>query len=110
MSNKARGAARENKVAEELRADGWLVKGTGDAHGKVDLIALRGGEAKLVQVKGSRWSAYSDFSPAERETLGGEGAKAGFPVWLAWAPPDRKPTRWIPEEDWPRGKNRSAVG
>jgi hypothetical protein len=111
----ARGAARERKVADELRADGWIVKGTGDAHGAIDQIACRHGVTRIIQVKGSRRSPYSDFPPHERAQFLREARQAGWglggdppcepPVhieaWLAWAPPDRKPTRWIHPDEWP---------
>lgn len=101
----ARGAARERKVADELRDDGWVVKGTGDAHGAVDLIALKAGEVpRLVQVKGNRsGGAFMNFRPEERAELLREALAAGAEAWLAYAPPDRKPTRWIPPSEWPGG-------
>ncbi len=103
MSNQARGARAERKVADELRADGWLVKGTGDAHGAVDTIALRDGEAMLLQIKASsvKRGRFADFPPEDRLEIQREAAKAGFPVWLVWAPPDRKPPRWIHPSEWP---------
>jgi Holliday junction resolvase len=98
----ARGAARERKVAEEQRADGWLVKGTGDAHGCVDQIHAKAGEpVRAVQVKGSRRGPFADFGPAERLAFLAEADAAGLEPWLAWAPPDRKPTRWLRPDSWP---------
>lgn len=104
MSGGSRGAARERKVADEQRADGWVVKGTGDAHGHIDQIHAKAGERpRAVQVKGSSASRgpYADFQPEEREAFLREADKGGLEPWLAWAPPDRKPTRWIPPGKWP---------
>lgn len=109
VSGANRGAARERKVAKEARADGWIVKGTGDSHGAVDQIHLKKDMApRCVQVKGSSVSRgrFADFPPEDRELLLQEAAKAGAEAWLAWAPPDRKPTRWIPPIEWPGMKER----
>lgn len=109
MRGASHGAARERKVATEQREDGWIVKGTGDAHGAVDQIHLKKGETpRCVQVKGSsaKRGPYADFPPEDREILLQEAAKAGAEAWLAWSPPDRKPTRWIPPIEWPGMKKR----
>jgi hypothetical protein len=105
----ARGAARERKVADELRADGWIVKGTGDAHGAIDSIAVRDGVTRLIQVKGSSVARgrFADFHPDERALFLNEAMIAGYgrhdhiQAWLVWAPADRKPPRWIPPSEWP---------
>lgn len=100
----SRGAARERKVAEEQRADGWVVKGTGDAHGVIDQIHAKAGVGyRAVQVKGSaaHRGPYADFQPEEREQMKAEAKRGGLDPWLAWAPPDRKPTRWVHADDWP---------
>jgi len=102
LNRQKKGAYAEGKVAKEARAEGWIVKGTGDAHGAVDQIHVRLGQCRLVQVKGNRnGGAYSNFGPEERQGMLDEALRAGFEAWLAWAPPDRKPTRWICSKDWP---------
>lgn len=104
MSHGRRGNAREQKVAKELRDAGWEVKGTGDAHGAVDLMAIqRGRKPIVVQVKGTAVArgAFGDFKPKERRELLEAAERGGANAWLAWAPPDRKPTRWIEPQDWP---------
>jgi hypothetical protein len=89
-------------VAEELRAEGYVVKGTGDAHGAIDLIALKAGEKpRCVQVKGNLGGPFMNFRPKEREQFLVEAEMAGADAWLAYAPPDRQPTRWLPPFEWP---------
>lgn len=88
----------------ELERDGWIVKGTGDAHGQIDLIALRDGVCSLIQVKGSKSGPFAHFGPEARAALLDQARIAGFPAVLAWAPPDRKPTRWIPPSEWPNNE------
>ena len=91
-------------MAEELRTEGFLVKGTGDAHGAIDLIALKKGHQPLViQVKGNRdGGPYANFRPLERILMAAEAIQAGAAAYLAWAPPDRKPTRWYHVDQWPK--------
>lgn len=106
MSAKSRGAAREWKVRRELEATGWLVKGSGDSHGAVDLIAVKAGYVRLIQVKGSKAGPFEHFRPEERAAFLEECGRAIGPspsisVWLAWAPPDRQPTRWLRPDEWP---------
>lgn len=105
MSAKARGAARERVVADLLREMDWVCKGTGDAHGHIDLIALKRGERPMVlQIKGTL-TPFDHFRPAERDAFLTEVAAAGWPealdAYLVWAPPDRKPPRFIAPEHWP---------
>lgn len=102
MNRQGKGAYAERKVAQEARRDGWIVKGTGDAHGVVDQIHVRLGQVRLVQVKGNRnGGPYSNFGPEARAQMKDEALRAGFEAWLAWAPPDRKPTRWLSSKQWP---------
>ena len=105
MSAQSRGAARERVVADLLRELGWLYKGTGDAHGHIDGIALRRGERPMaLQIKGTR-TPYSHFGPTARQAFLQEVAAAGWPeeidAYLVWAPPDRKPPRFIAPQHWP---------
>jgi Holliday junction resolvase len=102
MNCQSRGSARERIVAEELRAKGWIVKGTGDAHGAIDLIAVRRGDVRLIQVKGNRdGGPFANFRPTERKLMNEEALRAGFKAWLVYAPPDRQAPRWIPSWTWP---------
>lgn len=89
-------------MAEELRAEGWIVKGTGDAHGAIDLIALKCGHAKVIQVKGNRSGGpFANFRPAERKLMLEEAEAAGAEAFLVYAPPNRQAPQWIPPMVWP---------
>lgn len=108
MSSGRRGSARERAVANELRADGWVYKGTGDAHGQIDGIALKRGQLPMiVQTKGSSRARgpYADFEPLERAQLETEAEAAGWPehaeLWLAWKPTPKGATSWIEPGEWP---------
>lgn len=102
MSRQSRGAARERIVAEQLRSEGWIVKGTGDAHGAIDLIALKGGYAKVIQVKGNlKGGPFANFRPPERKLMLEEAKTAGAEAVLVYAPPNRRAPQWIPPMGWP---------
>lgn len=100
MTNYAqRGRQRERQVAERLYSEGWVVlKGT--SYGICDLTAMRDGDTPmLIEVK-STARPYHTFSPAERETLRLEAARAGARAVLAHWPP-RGQLRLIPSTEWP---------
>ena len=103
MSRQSRGAARERIVAEELRAEGWIVKGTGDAHGAIDLIALKRGERpRVLQIKGNvAGGPFMNFRQPERSLIQQEALQADADAWLVYAPPDRKAPRWLHPGEWP---------
>lgn len=108
MNTKAKGAAIENAVASELRADGWVYKGTGDAHGTIDGIALKRGHRPLaVQTKGSsrKRGAFADFGPLERALCEQEAERAGWPEYvdlrMAWKPAAGAATVWFAPSEWP---------
>jgi len=101
MTNHAqRGRARERKVAEHLRAEGWVtLKGT--TYGVCDLAAMRAGDTPmLIEVKSTTRGPYHDFPPAEREVMRLEAERAGARAVLAWWPP-RGQLRLIPSSEWP---------
>jgi Holliday junction resolvase len=96
------GRARERKVAEHLRRQGWVVvKGT--SFGVCDLAAMRKGDVPmLVEVKANAGSPYMNFRSPERCGLALEAELAGALAVLAHWPP-RKPLRLIPSSEWPLG-------
>jgi Holliday junction resolvase len=98
------GPARERALANLLRADGWVVKGTGDAHGVFDLIAARKGELMFIEVKANRKGGpYMNFRKQDREDLLAEAEQAGAEAWLVHWPPNKQPS-WIPPALWPGNK------
>jgi Holliday junction resolvase len=69
--------------------------------GVADVIAVRAGEIRLVEVKStSAPSPFASFGPAARSALQDAAEIAGGSAWLVHWPP-RKPPRWIPSDEWP---------
>jgi Holliday junction resolvase len=94
------GRARERKVAEHLRREGWVVlKGT--SFGVCDLAALRAGDMPmLIEVKANSGSPFMNFRGVDREVMQLEADRAGARAVLAHWPP-RRPLRLIPSSEWP---------
>lgn len=55
-----RGRAREYKVMELLRTDGWTVGRSAGSHSPVDLFAAKDGRILLVQVKSGQARAKKE--------------------------------------------------
>jgi len=101
--NKNFGTGREHKVRDWLlERDYWVCRATGSL-GDADLVALKAGDRRLVEVKGSKYGPYHDFPPAERAELSFAARLADCTAWLAWWPP-RGELRWFPESEWPARK------
>lgn len=99
-NNKAFGTRREHMVRDWLlEHDYWVCRATGSL-GDADLVALKKGDRRLVEVKGSKHGPYHDFPPADRADISFAAELAGCDAWLAWWPP-RGELRWIPEREWP---------
>mgnify|MGYP001117449469 CR=1 FL=1 len=99
-----RGAAKENRRARQLEADGWVCAVTRGSHGPFDILAVRAGRRpRLEQVKSTR-TPFSSFPPREREQLLELGRRAGADVFLVWFPPRSNDPVVIPPEDWPKRK------
>lgn len=95
-----RGSNRERAVAEQLRADGWIVYRSAGSHGNADLVAMKVGfPPLLVQVKSSV-RPFEHFRPSERIALEHEAIMAGAVCWLVHWPSYGEPT-WISRFDWP---------
>jgi len=60
-----RGRAKEYKVMEILRKDGWLCSRSAMSHGPVDIFAGKDGKTFLIQVK----SGKARINRKEREEL-----------------------------------------
>ena len=70
MTQYARGAVFERKVAALLTDDGYLVIRSAGSHGEADLVALKPGQVLLVQAKTSgrldpgEWNAFHKAAEA----------------------------------------------
>ena len=62
-----------------FRTEGWAAYRTPASKGAVDVIALRNGEIRLIQIKSTRnpGSPYTDFGPSARTRLLEEADRAG---------------------------------
>lgn len=114
-TGRARGTQRENAVAGELRAQGWVVGSMRTSAGGGDLIASRlhfkGSvdrstgqrspfpEVWLVEVK-STSKPYERFGPADRKAMLEVAEQAGAVAWLAHWPKNGKLTM-IRSTSWP---------
>jgi len=99
-NNKAFGTKREHMVRDWLlERDFWVCRATGSL-GDADLVALKAGDRRLVEVKGSKHGPYHDFGPSDRADILFAARLADCTAWLAWWPP-RGQLQWIPAEDWP---------
>lgn len=106
MSASKRGHQRERDLVRLLRSEGWDGAGPAVAIrapaslGVFDVIAVRGGEVRLVEVKSTSRSAFAGFPPADRAALLEAAHRAGATAWLYWHPPRRRPV-WIHPDEWP---------
>lgn len=96
----SRGIARERQVRKLLEDDGWWVCRAAGSLGDADLVALRGPEKRLIEVKSTMRGPYSGFGPEQRSELTYAAEIAGAEAWLCWWPPRKKPA-WYPENVWP---------
>lgn len=72
------GAYFERRVRRQLEQDGWFVVRVAGSRGVCDLIALRPGDARLIQVRRN-----GRMSTAERDVLARTAWYAGATPWLA---------------------------
>ena len=92
-------------MVRSLRTDGWIAIRAPASLGVADVIAVRAGEIRLIEVKSTRAaSPFSAFGPADRAALLDAAETAGGSAWLVHWPP-RKPPRWISPDEWPRQRN-----
>ena len=69
------------------------------------MIAVRGGEIRLIEVKSrTADSPFAGFGPDKRAALLEAAEIAGGSAWLVSWPP-RKSPRWIGSDDWPRSSD-----
>ena len=103
MSASKRGHQRERDLVRLLRNDpagAWVAIRAPASLGVFDVIAVRDGEIRLVEVKSTSRSAFAGFPPADRRALLDAAERAGASAWLYWHPPRRAPV-WIAAADWP---------
>lgn len=96
-----RGIQRERQVRKLLEDEGWWVCRAAGSRGDADLVALKRGDALLVEVKSTARGPYHGFGPAQREELRAAADQAGAVATLCWWPSRKRPT-WINEYDWPK--------
>jgi Holliday junction resolvase len=99
MTNYARGANRERQLQARLTEDGWVVQRSAGSKGVCDLLALRRGEAYLIEVKSGK-TPFADFGPAKRKALREAAKVAGAKALLVHWPPNKVPV-WHFEKSWP---------
>ena len=80
MTNYYKGRAREYRVLQKLRSEGWFCTRSAASHSPVDIFAGKGGQTLMIQVKSGR----GRLANAEKKALL-EWAKAfngRVEVWL----------------------------
>ena len=87
-----------------LEEDGWWVCRAAGSLGDADLVALRGAEKRLIEVKSTARGPYHGFGPKDRAELSRAAELAGAAAYLCWWPPRKKP-EWICESLWPANKS-----
>lgn len=96
----SRGHQRERAVRDWLlERDYWVCRAAGSL-GDADLVALKAGDRRLVEVKSTAQGPYERFGPADRERLLFAAELADCTPWLAWWPPRGK-LKWIGASEWP---------
>lgn len=100
----SRGHDRERKVRRILQEDDWWTTRAAGSLGDADIVALKAGRTpRLIEVKSSAQGPYEHFGPKDRADLLFAAQVAGAVAELAWWPP-RGQLRFIPSEEWPRGR------
>jgi hypothetical protein len=93
--------------AEHLLADGWEVAFAPRINGTergYDILACKGGEIVLWQVKSTVAGPFASHGPVKREAHREAASRAGGVASLCWWPFDRKPPRTYPVDTWPKGR------
>ena len=83
-----------------LREDGWVAMRAPASLGVFDVIAVKDGRIRLIEVKSTTRSAWSGFLPTDRKALLDAARIAGGEAELCWWPKRAKPTFLTPA-DWP---------
>ncbi len=96
----SRGHNRERQVRRLLEDDDFWVARAAGSLGDADLVALKAGDRRLVEVKSTARGPYHGFGPKDRADIVFAALLADCTAWLCWWPPRGTP-HWIPENEWP---------
>lgn len=99
---------RERQVRDWLQERDWLVVHTRPGTNFCDLVALKDGTIRLIEVKSTERGPYAGFPPADRQRLLDVAKMAGGQAELAWWPPRGK-LRFIGSSEWPRVPGASQL-
>lgn len=107
--NRRAGSQREQEWADHLTAQGCEVgfrhRSKSERQTKreqpYDLIATKGGDIVVWEVKSTAAGPFSDFGPAKREACIQAALRAGGSPCLVWWPYDRQGPRVYSLEQWP---------
>lgn len=103
-----RGLRKEHQVRDWLlEQDFWVCRAAGSL-GDADLVALKIGDRRLVEVKATAAGPYATFGPFDRADLIAAARIADADAWLAWWPPRGK-LHWIHESEFPVNRSKSAA-
>lgn len=80
--------------------DGWFAVRVSNSKGPADVVAIRAGHIRLIEVKATKSGPFSGFGPADRARLKAAARVAGGSGWLFWSPVPTKIEEFA-EADWP---------
>lgn len=95
-----RGYQRERDLVRILRDEGFVALRAPASQGVFDVIAVKAGRIRLIEVKSTTRSAFSGWPPADRAALLQEAEIAGAEPELCWWPKHRKP-QFLKPNEWP---------
>lgn len=95
-----RGHDRERQLVRLLREEGWVAMRAPASLGVFDVIAVKDGRIRLIEVKSTTRSAWTGFLPADREALVEAAERAGGEAELCWWPKQGEP-KFLTPVDWP---------
>lgn len=100
MTNYSRGANAERRVAEQKRAEGYVVIRSAGSKSSFDLVCLHvDRRPQAIQVKCGP-NPFGGFGPAARAQFRADAEQAGATPLLAHVAP-RQPIRYLGPLEWP---------
>lgn len=102
MSSVSRGNGAEVHLAKWLEAQGWLVGSRRHIGGAGDLLAVRGDQCWLVEVKRCK-NVWEQFRRADRDEMREALSRLpeGSELWLCNVVGKDKELVWYPQSAWP---------